>query len=67
MVADKIANLREGRPSLTAGIQAVSQTQAAKTMNVSRDSVQKAHVVRTKGVPELQRAVEEVRLSPFSA
>jgi ParB/Sulfiredoxin domain len=45
MVADKIANLKEGRPSSTAPIGAVSQSQAAKTMNVGRSSVQNAHVV----------------------
>src|SRR5262249_42420801 len=42
---------------------AVSQTQAAEMMNVGRRSVQKARVVRSKGVAALQRAVEAGDLS----
>jgi hypothetical protein len=37
---------------------AVSQTQAAKLMNVSRRSVQHARVVLDRGTPELIAAVE---------
>jgi ParB-like chromosome segregation protein Spo0J len=49
MVAVKLANLPEGRPSNeTAQISAVSQRDAAKHLNVSRGSVQHAVVVRDK-------------------
>lgn len=51
MVADKIANLRVGRPSEIAqhcaSSGAVSQTQAADMMNVGRRSVQKARSVES--------------------
>lgn len=62
-MADKIATLREGRPSKTAQTCAVSQDEAAKKLNVSRRTIQKARVVLEKGVPELQAAVEAGHVS----
>lgn len=58
MVAAKLANLKEGRPSETAQIYAVSQSDAADRLNVSRSSVQTAKAVIEKGEPELIEAVE---------
>ena len=63
MVADKIATMKQGARTDIAPIGAMSQVQAAKAMNVGRGSVQRAHVVRAKGVPELQRAVESGNLA----
>jgi anti-sigma28 factor (negative regulator of flagellin synthesis) len=62
MVADKIATMKQG-DNQHAPIGATSQSQAAKIMQVGRGSVQRAHVVRAKGVPELQRAVETGNLA----
>src|SRR3954470_3724888 len=56
MIAAKLANLREGRPSETASIEAVSQRTAADMLKVGRASVQRAKTVRDLGVPELQEA-----------
>jgi hypothetical protein len=53
LVAGKIANLNEGRPSETASIGAVSQEEAAKLLNVSRRSVQRGVAVLEKAIPEL--------------
>jgi hypothetical protein len=41
-VASKVATFREGRPSKTAQVCAVSQDEAAKQLNVSRRTIQKA-------------------------
>jgi len=61
MVADKIANLKEGRPSSTAPIGAVSQSQAAKTMNVGRRSGIEKHLpARDHPIPR------NVRTQPLS-
>ena len=67
MVAARLANLGEGRPSETAQISAVSQPDAARTLNVSRGSVQHAKVVQEKGTPELQRSVDQGRLAVSAA
>jgi N6-adenosine-specific RNA methylase IME4 len=61
-VADKLTNLKEGRPSKTAQICAVSQDEAAKMLNVSRRLVQSAAKVREDGEPELLHAVEQGKL-----
>jgi hypothetical protein len=53
MVAARLANLGEGRPSETASIDAVSQIQAADMLNVSRPSVQRARAVIDNGATEL--------------
>jgi len=62
MVAVKIANMKSGaRTDLppiggrSNGEVAASQAQAAQLLNVSRRSVQRAHIVHSKGVPELQQ------------
>jgi ParB-like chromosome segregation protein Spo0J len=66
MVADKIANMKRG-DNQHASIEACSQNQAAKLMNVSRSSVRRAHIVRANGVPELQKAVEVGAVSVAAA
>ena len=67
MVAAKLANLTEGRPKKdegapligeTAQISAVSQSDAARALNVSRGSVQNAVAVQRDAIPEVQKAVE---------
>jgi hypothetical protein len=57
MVAEALSTMTEGRPK-TASIDAVSQDEAAKLLNVSRKSVQRAREVRKKGTPETIAAVE---------
>jgi hypothetical protein len=54
-----LRNLGEGRPSETAQIQAVSQSDAATMLNVGRSSVQQARQVQERAAPELQAAVEQ--------
>lgn len=58
MLAARIANLSEGRPTVTAQNCAVSQPQAAAMANVSRRSVQLAKAVLDSGDRELVDAVE---------
>ena len=59
MVAGKIANMPSHRPIAgSALIQAVSQPEAAKKLNVGRDSVQKAKKVISEAEPEVIAAVE---------
>jgi hypothetical protein len=58
MIAEKIAPMSKGRPTVNAGIPAFSQTEAAEALNVGRESVQFARKVRRDGVPELAAAVE---------
>jgi len=79
MVADSLANLRDGQRKQTvksanlpiteaAQIYApVSQTEAAKMLNVSRRSVQTARKVREDGAPELVKAVESGAVSVSAA
>jgi hypothetical protein len=59
-IAVKLATLSVGRPGKDeiAGIQAISQTAAAKLMNVSRDTVQLAKIVRERGTKDEIAAVE---------
>ena len=59
MVAGRLANLEEGRPEKTAQICAVSQSDAAELLNVSRRSVQHAVAVQRDGAPELIAAVRD--------
>jgi ParB-like chromosome segregation protein Spo0J len=66
MSAARLANLPEGRPELTAQ-NAVSQEDAAKMLNVSRRSVQDAHKICTKAIPEVAAAVEAGLLSVSAA
>jgi ParB-like chromosome segregation protein Spo0J len=65
-IATELANMREGRPSAeTAGNQAVSQSDAAAMLNVSRDTVQRAVAVRnaTADTPETMAAVKSGELT----
>lgn len=65
-VAAELANLREGRPK-TASIEAVSQSTAAHLLNVSRSAVQRAEIVRKRGVPELFEAIKRDKLAASQA
>jgi len=67
LVAARIANLKEGRPSETASIDAVSQSQAGQLLNVSRESVQRAAKVLKKASPEIVAAVEKGEVSVSAA
>ncbi len=67
MVAAKVANLKEGRPDKTAQICAVSQTQAADMLQVSRRTVQAASEVHNHGAPELVSAVEQGKVAVSTA
>lgn len=63
----KIATLKTGRPSESMPIGMVSQTEAAKMMNVGHRSVLRATAVRNHGVKELQAAVESGDASLWAA
>jgi hypothetical protein len=68
MVAAKLANMGEGRPSQeTASIEAVSQSRAAEQLNVSRSNVQRATKVIAEAEPEITQAVEQGRLAVSAA
>lgn len=67
MVAGRIANMAEGRPTETASIEAVSQDVAADLLNVGRASVQRARVVLTRGAPEVVAAVDSGALAVSAA
>jgi ParB-like chromosome segregation protein Spo0J len=67
MVGNRLANLKEGRPEKTALIQAVSQSDAAEQMKVSRFSIQRAAVVQRDGAPELIAAVDAGQVSVSAA
>lgn len=58
MIAARLATQSEGRPTKTASIEAVSQTEAAQMLNVSRASVQRAHEVLERGSPALIASVD---------
>ena len=63
MVAGKISNMRSGRPTKSASIDAVSKKEAAKKLNVGTASVERAKKVLDKGTPELVQAVEEGKVA----
>lgn len=67
MVARKIANLGRGRPSNSVNSQNISQSVAAKMMNVSEWSVNKANKVGEEAAPELVEAVESGRVTVSAA
>lgn len=67
MVAAKLAQLGEGRPSKTAPIGAVSQDAAGEMLNVGRRTVQRARDVIDDAVPELASAVERGDVSGSAA
>jgi ParB family chromosome partitioning protein len=63
MIAARIATMSEGRPEKTTAQNcAVSQTDAAERMAVSRRTVQSARVVQERGTPELSRAVDSGKM-----
>ena len=63
MVASRLANMSEGRPSKTAEISAVSQPAAAQMLNVSRESVQFAKKVLDQGSEELIQKVDAGKIA----
>ncbi len=69
MIAARIANLKPGRPGKTASIEAVSQTQAAELLGVSRTAVQHATTVIGCGDATLEAMVRrgEVAVSAAAA
>lgn len=74
MVAAKIATLQHGDNQfkqqdapIGASSQPISQPAAAKLLNVSRRSVQRATEVRDHGIPQLQEEVEAGRVSVTAA
>jgi ParB-like chromosome segregation protein Spo0J len=69
MVTAKLAKLPKGRPAENTEISVFkpTQTEAAKMLNVSVDSVQFARKVQEQGTPELARAVEEGKVSVSAA
>jgi hypothetical protein len=73
MVAAKIANAKDGNPRFQANNatesidSVVSKDDAAKLLNVSRPSIQRAAAVREQGAPELVAAVEKGEVSVSAA
>lgn len=68
MVAAKIANLGEGRPTKkTPQICGVSAKEAAKTLNVSTRSVETAKQVLAHGSKAVQKAVQQGKLAVSTA
>lgn len=67
MVAQKLANMKQGaRTDLTA-IAVMSQPEAAKALNVSVDSIQRARKVAETAAPEVVKAVERGEVSVSAA
>lgn len=71
-VAEKIANIgrggdRRSEDFKTAIAVSVSDSDAAKLMNVSEDSIQRARKVREQGAPELYEAMSEGHISASAA
>ena len=57
MIAARLATMDRGRPE-NASIDAITQPDAAKLLNVSRSTVQRAAIVRDKAAPHLAARVE---------
>jgi ParB-like nuclease domain len=68
VVANKLATLKQGARTDLPQICGRSQAEAAETLNVSPRSVQNAHVVAERGIPELNAmvAADEVSVSAAS-
>jgi hypothetical protein len=63
----RIATLQQGRPEKAANLPVIpTQSEAAQLLNVFERTVRSATVVRDKGTPALQKAVEQGHL-PVSA
>src|SRR5438045_3859355 len=58
MISARLANMSEGRPKKTPPYGGVSQSQAAKLLNVSIKSVERASAVYKHAVPELIKRAE---------
>ena len=58
MIAARLANLDEGRPSKTTAIAGVSQGEAAELCNVSVNSIGRAKEVLNGAIPEIVAAVD---------
>jgi N6-adenosine-specific RNA methylase IME4/ParB-like chromosome segregation protein Spo0J len=67
MAGAKFANMRQGTRTDLAQICAMSQSEAAARLNVSRRSIQYAKQVSEHGVPELIAAVEKGGISVSAA
>lgn len=67
MVAAKIATLERGRPPENTAIAVITQEHAAKLLNVSIDSTQRAREVLDKATPELVHAVEQGKVAVSQA
>jgi hypothetical protein len=67
LVAAKLANLGEGRPSKTPPIGGVSQSQAGKLMNVSHRRVERASAVLKHNDPDMIDAVSRGDLALSTA
>lgn len=64
MVAARLATMERGRPKINPSIEGnISQTQAAKMLNVSTASVERASKVITDGVLDLAERVESGEIS----
>ena len=71
MIAEKLATIQRGGDRKSGKIKGqncplISQSEAAKQLNVSGGAIKKARKVRTKAVPEVAKAVETGKL-PVSA
>lgn len=66
MVAASVANLSHGQKKADTAT-AVSQADAARMLNVSQDSIQRAKQVQTKGTPGLIAAVQSGAVSVSAA
>lgn len=67
MVAARLSNLEQGRPSKTGTSAGLSQTEAATMLNVGDRTVRSARVVLERAVPEVVKAVDEGRMKVTAA
>ena len=67
MIAARLANLDEGRPSKTTAIAGVSQGEAAELCNVSVDSIGRAKKVLNSAIPEIVAAVDSGQVTVNTA
>jgi hypothetical protein len=67
MIAARLANLDEGRPSKTTAIAGASQGEAAELCNVSVDSIGRAKKVLNSAIPEIVAAVDSGQVTVNTA